>query len=183
MVEMDFPTYIVLNRAFSPQECEEILRIGHALPESGSAIFGDKKDTKLRSSQVAWMPRGFDAELEGKIMYYASHVNQSKYGFHLSQQLEPLQFTKYTHLDDHYDWHKDLGPGKHSIRKLSFSIQLTHPKDYEGANLEFFLHQGHHYRNQGSMILFPSFELHRVTSLIRGERFALVGWASGKPFA
>ena len=73
--------------------------------------------------------------------------------------------------------------GEH-YRKLTVIIQLTDPETYEGADLELQL--AHDYtpmtRAQGSMIVFPSFILHRVKPLISGERHSLVSWVCGAPF-
>ena len=35
---------------------------------------------------------------------------------------------------------------------------------------------------QGTLILFPSFILHEVTPVTKGERNSLVSWITGKPF-
>ena len=37
-------------------------------------------------------------------------------------------------------------------------------------------------RNQGSIIIFPSFMMHQVTPITKGIRNSLVLWAYGPPF-
>lgn len=183
MNQKDLPAYIVLNKAFTVEECQQILGLAAKAPVQEAGVFSANKDPNMRKGQVAWLPDTFESNLANKIKYLLSMVNQRKYQFKLTGFLEPLQFTCYTEGADHYDWHKDLGPGKHSIRKLSFSIQLSDPNNYTGCDLEFMFHKGMFYRNQGNMVIFPSYEVHRVTPLISGERYSLVGWASGPPFA
>ena len=64
-------------------------------------------------------------------------------------------------------------------RKLSFSVQLSHPNDYRGGDL--LLNNGAESisKNKGSMTLFPSHTLHEVTPVTKGVRYSLVGWVIG----
>ena len=77
------------------------------------------------------------------------------------------------------------------VRKLSLTINLNAPGDYEGGNLMF--DYGNHtdqdrfyecteIRPQGSMIVFPSYTYHCVTPITKGTRYSLVIWANGAPF-
>ena len=88
-----------------------------------------------------------------------------------------------------YDWHMDVGPGPvPSMRKLSYSI-LLNAGEYEGGELAF--HTGRTMEPPsgqtekgalGSMILFPSYLVHRVLPMTKGTRYAMVGWAHGNSF-
>lgn len=77
------------------------------------------------------------------------------------------------------------------VRKISATINLNAPGDYEGGNLKFDF--GHHatgdqfheceeIRPQGSIIVFPSFMDHCVTPVTKGTRYSLVVWNLGPPF-
>ena len=77
------------------------------------------------------------------------------------------------------------------IRKISITINLTNKNDYEGGNLKFDF--GSHTKNerffecleareQGSIIVFPSYTYHCVTPVTKGTRYSLVLWCSGEPF-
>ena len=77
------------------------------------------------------------------------------------------------------------------VRKLSMTLNLNQPGDYEGGNLKFDF--GHHtdgeqfheceeIRPQGSMVVFPSFIDHCVTPVTKGTRYSLVLWSLGQPF-
>ena len=82
------------------------------------------------------------------------------------------------------------------IRKLSVTISLNDPDEYDGGNLEFdFRNQVDWERNKkskikscteirprGSGIVFPSFVWHRVSPVTRGTRYSLVVWNLGYPF-
>ena len=68
------------------------------------------------------------------------------------------------------------------IRKLSFSIQLSDPDDYEGGNLQLMDENNKSYiapRQRGTIILFDSRTPHRVQKVRSGERKSIVGWVVG----
>ena len=76
------------------------------------------------------------------------------------------------------------------IRKLSVTVNLTTPGNYEGGNLRFDMgpHQIKRYvtckeiRPRGSIIIFPSHIYHQVTPVTKGTRYSLVMWNLGYPF-
>ena len=78
------------------------------------------------------------------------------------------------------------------IRKLSLTINLNEPGDYDGGNLKFDfgsnredghqIHEVEEIRPQGSIIVFPSYQYHCVTPVTRGTRYSLVLWCLGEPW-
>jgi PKHD-type hydroxylase len=77
------------------------------------------------------------------------------------------------------------------VRKLSVTINLNKPGEYEGGNLKFDygphshvnrFHECEEIRPQGSIIVFPSSLYHQVTPVTKGTRYSLVLWTLGKPF-
>ena len=70
----------------------------------------------------------------------------------------------------------DLGSGQHETRKLSFIIGLSPTESYEGGEVIFKV--GPEEKaikiEQGKMITFPSFVLHKVAPVTKGERYVLV---------
>ena len=71
-----------------------------------------------------------------------------------------------------------------NIRKLSFTLQLSDPSDYDGGDLCLYFGEDAEVikREQGYVALFPSYVLHEVTPVTRGTRYSLVSWITGKPF-
>ena len=68
---------------------------------------------------------------------------------------------------------------------LSFVLPLSDPESYEGG--ELVLKPSFQEKSipleQGKIIVFPSFILHKVTPVTSGTRYMLVGWLRGKiPF-
>ena len=70
------------------------------------------------------------------------------------------------------------------VRKLSISIQLTNPEDYEGGELYLYNDDKGNLmdKTQGTLIIFPSYVLHEVMPVTKGERNSLVTWVTGKQF-
>ena len=87
-----------------------------------------------------------------------------------------------------FDWHIDeMNPRKDGkIRKLSMSILLNDPSEYEGGVLEFNtpngLFQCKELNQAGSLVVFPSNVSHRVTPVTKGTRYSLVSWSLGPPY-
>jgi len=114
---------------------------------------------------------------------YLMDVNKYYYGFDLTR-IEVMQLTRYQE-GGHYNWHMDnMGSGA-ANRKLSFTVNLSHEDEYEGGDLEIMMNSKDPIklsREKGTMNVFPSFMLHRVTPVTKGTRWSLVGWACGKRF-
>ena len=77
------------------------------------------------------------------------------------------------------------------VRKLSMTINLNKPGEYDGGNLKFDFgphaagkrfHEVEEIRPQGSIIVFPSYTYHQVTPVTRGTRYSMVLWSLGQPF-
>ena len=84
---------------------------------------------------------------------------------------------------DFYRQHTDWG-SIHGTRKISFTMQLSDPSEYEGG--EVVLYDGPQpqvtNKTQGTATFFPSWTLHEVKPITEGERWALVGWFCGPPY-
>lgn len=77
----------------------------------------------------------------------------------------------------------DCGVEVQNRRKVSVTVQLSSPEEYEGGDLEFNLGNvisGP--REQGAAVIFPSFYLHRVTPITKGVRKSFVLWVGGEPY-
>jgi PKHD-type hydroxylase len=60
-------------------------------------------------------------------------------------------------------------------------MQLSDPSEYEGGDL--LLHTGDEpiviNKQKGMLVMFPSYTLHEVTPVTKGERYSLVAWVHG----
>ena len=112
-----------------------------------------------------------------------------------------MQYTRYA-KGMFYGWHNDAGLSTQykpvangnrmdglgqdfvnenieMVRKLSFSLQLSHPDDYEGGNVQLLDEAGKSYitpRQRGTIVLFDSRTQHRVLKVTKGVRKSIVGW-------
>jgi predicted 2-oxoglutarate/Fe(II)-dependent dioxygenase YbiX len=136
----------------------------------------------VRRSQVAFL--GLEDKhrwLYGRIWEAAEEINRLGFGVDISAVEGNIQLARYASGDlGFYDWHTDFA-GYRPLRKISISIQLSRPEDYDGGDLEL------HFNNRpqslekarGALLAFPSFVLHRVAPVTRGTRFSLVAWVLG----
>jgi PKHD-type hydroxylase len=118
-----------------------------------------------------------------KLAELAIMTNNQRYLFDILGFKQELQLTRYSE-GDFFDWHLDFGVDGISTRKLSMTIQLLDPDDYEGGDLEFMIKQNivKAPRKKGTVIIFTSFILHRITPITKGTRQSIVGWVVGPPY-
>ena len=180
----DFPHEMCWHKdAFTAEELDAIIRIGEQI-EQHRGITGGGDNSAVRDSYVSWL---FPNEITGWIFERLTgvvlSVNEAFYKFDLDGFFQGLQFTKYTAPGQHYTWHCDRG-ARMGVRKLSLSLQLSDPDDYEGGDLQlkFGEEEQTASRERGMIALFPSWSLHRVTPVTKGTRYSLVAWVSGPPF-
>lgn len=178
---------------------------------------GKKEDEYyIRDSEISWLT---DQWIYDLVWPYVNTANEESGWNYDVDSSESFQFTKYS-LNQFYGWHSDGGGDIHAaykrfypgvngfglecprgytpeahnvgkVRKISVTINLNRPGDYEGGNLKFDYgphSAGDRYkecveiRPQGSIIVFPSYMYHQVTPVTRGTRYSLVLWVTGKPF-
>lgn len=177
-----YQPFIVFDNLFSFEECNEIKELGYNLQVNDSMIASHKTNDSIRKSSNSWIPHSKEIDwLFRKVSKNILECNLKWYGFDIVGFEEMFQFTEYKE-GDFYTWHSDLGNDYMSKRKLSVVIQLTNPDEYEGGDLQFFSARNQKLpKKLGDMIVFPSFEQHRVTPIKSGVRNSLVLWVSG-PF-
>jgi PKHD-type hydroxylase len=119
-------------------------------------------------------------------MDYIVQANDTLWQFELVSAPELIQFTEY-HAEDegHYTWHQDIGPDSASLRKISVTVQLSDPEDYEGGDLQLW--QGGNSvqtaeRGAGVVFIFPSYMMHRVSKVTKGVRRSFVLWVGGEHY-
>ena len=115
-----------------------------------------------------------------KLTELVNHANDLYFRFDLDE-IHLLQFTTYG-VGEFYKLHADSGITSYNrYIKLSFSMQLSHPEDYEGGDL-VVLHSHEKEiasRERGVIAFYPSNTLHEVTKVTKGVRKSLVGLVSG----
>ncbi len=174
--------YCWIAQAFSEAECERIIALGRAIGTATGTVDNSSSGGKIRESRVAWIENRPESDwIFAKLGELAQQVNRERYHLDLTGFTESLQYTEYP-PDGHYNWHQDFASGTFSIRKLSQVVLLSDPADFEGGALEFFNDKGCYPNLRGTVVMFPSFEFHRVVPVTLGLRCSLVSWVSGPPF-
>ncbi len=165
------------------EECRSVLELASTrqthdakvVSKAESLEYGRRKST-LRHVYPDEQSNWFFVKMQDLIMHCNKGFQYDIQGF-----LEGVQVATYD-IGGHFDWHMDAGPGKLSIRKLSITIQMTPPEEYQGGELEFMGQDRLAPRDQGTAIVFPTFLFHRVRPVTKGSRVAAVTWVHGSPF-
>jgi PKHD-type hydroxylase len=178
------PPYVFFEKFFSNDECDYIIDIGERCNFFDSGVAYEPNSINRRSKN-SWIENNFESEwIYRRLEDICRYENSTKFMFELSGFYEYLQYTVYSgDSGDFYKSHRDSGYGMLSIRKLSIVVMLSHPQEYEGGNLELFIADNYvpMPKEKGSIIIFPSYEWHRVTEVTKGKRRSLVSWISGPP--
>lgn len=181
---------VVWENLFTPAELDAVEQIGDRLHQEKAELLAKNTGRdSIRVTRVAWLMR--DAQTES---FYARmeevvlRLNAQFFHYDLSGVMT-FQYAVYDGTEGgHFDWHKDYGKDygapDQEPRKLSLSIQLSDPANYQGGELE--VRAGNITdvapKTRGAVIAFPSYVLHRVTPTTSGIRKSLVVWAVGPEF-
>jgi PKHD-type hydroxylase len=164
---------------FNANECKQIIALGDDM-DSAKVTPDGIEDHKIRDGKVKFLvPNETTIPLMDKLLQVVTNAN-AVFQFDIDS-FEAIQLARYDE-GDHYAWHKDIGNGQSQYRKLSLSVQLSADSDYEGGDFQFWGPDGSPHsvtRELGSVIVFPSWERHRVTPVTRGTRWSLVAWSAG----
>lgn len=177
-------SYAYWNNAFSKIECEQIINIAKDKGLVKGKTLNDEKTTGVRDSKIIWLYSNDNLDWAfRRVTDIVTNLNERFFKFDLFGMLEGFQFTNYTAPGGKYGRHVDSALNI-PIRKLSVSIQLTNPEEYEGGELYLYTNEEGKVMDkaQGTLILFPSYTLHEVMPVTKGERNSLVSWVTGKSF-
>jgi PKHD-type hydroxylase len=173
--------YAFWNNAFSKEECQKIINIAK---DKGLIKGTTEEKSNIRDSKISWLyPIDNMDWVFRRVTDITLNLNERFFKFDLFGLNEGFQFTNYESPSGKYGKHVDRGMNM-PVRKLSISIQLTNPDEYEGGELYLYdADKGNLMdKTQGTLILFPSYVLHEVMPVTKGERNSLVTWVTGKQF-
>jgi PKHD-type hydroxylase len=173
--------YAYWNNAFSKEECQTIINIAK---DKGLVTGTTKGESDARESKVSWLYSVDNIEWAfRRVTDITLNLNERFFKFDLFGLNEGFQFTNYEAPSGKYGKHIDRSMNM-PVRKLSISIQLTNPEEYEGGELKLYDGEKETVmdKTQGTLIIFPSYVLHEVMPVTRGERNSLVTWVTGKQF-
>ena len=191
--------YVFWDQLFTDEELEKVVEYCETLEKiEGTTVGKDgKSDTEdtSRKSTIAWArPTDENQWIFDRLLYVADQLNRRFYEFDLNG-FETFQYTVYDgEKNQKYDYHMDtvLGMDKPiemmETRKLSLSIILSDPSEYEGG--EFYIQSGSPdpenlmkmEQPKGRVLGFPSFMIHGVAPVTKGTRRSIVVWVEGPKF-
>jgi len=168
----------------------------------GNSISNNISDKNIRNNKMGWI---FDTNWFSSVLYYyVEKANRENFLYDINGfEDNVLQYSKYG-VGEHYTWHSDenierqqniipeitdadrmhnfSNISSESVRKLSVSLQLSDPSEYEGGELQIMDSLGKLYtcpKEMGTIIIFDSRARHRVRKVKSGVRKSLVGWVMG----
>ena len=158
--------------------------------ESGKVGNEDKKDDEpTRKSEICWIN---DSNLSMELFNAINICNNENWSYDLDG-CDAIQYGTYSD-GGYYDWHVDIEQkvkfidGKYLARKLSMTIWLNDPDEYEGGEFDIEIkgpRMDVRYDTlklkKGSIVVFPSDKWHRVRPVTSGVRKSLVTWFRGPP--
>lgn len=176
-----------ISDGFTQHECERIIVAGDNTLAKEALLVGRNRDHNLRRAELIWLD---DVEGMGWVMDrlidLVRQSNADLFDFDVREFAESPQVASYSSADaGHFAWHSDIGDGPLARkRKLTLVLQLSKEGSYAGGNLEVMpsAHVVAASRSQGSVTIFPSFQLHQVTPMTQGTRHSLTVWAHGPAF-
>jgi len=187
--------YYHFNNTLSDSMISNIFEIISNLNFAQGNLAEETQDVDHRTSQVKWIKTS--KETSDLFLFLANlinHANNEYFNFDIINSPEAVQYTEYNGLDKgKYDWHVDSSSSPDDsyipiYRKLSLTIQLSDPSEYEGGDLEINIPDPEKNniikcpKEKGKIIIFPSYMWHRVTPVTKGVRKSLVWWVGGSPF-
>lgn len=190
-------TSVVCRPLLRPEDCDALLAgLAGARWEPGLTAVPDDRDVASGPRRSCVLTRDVPEALLTNVIAEVTRLGRDHFGYDLTGPSadDPPQVMRYT-VGDEFDWHFDCGidAPPYGTRKLSFSVQLSDPADYDGGDLELAAYQLGYSpevltpqraaaRGRGVLLAFGAFHVHRVSPVTRGARHALVGWIHGPAF-
>ena len=127
---------------FTPDQCRQIIDCGRRQPpqkaQVGMGKPGGGYDTKKRVTTISWIPFKEMSFMYQDLNRFIQKCNENHFGFGDIRITEQAQFTEYPE-GGFYDWHMDCDVNmQHEppVRKLSMTLLLNDPSEFEGGDLE-----------------------------------------------
>jgi PKHD-type hydroxylase len=187
------PSHVLWNNLFTE---DELLKLENTCAkeqlEKAVTVGAGEDCDDLRRSRVKFINRNDENYwIFNKFNNLIDRVNNIYFEFDL-YGYESFHYTTYDSSNSGmYDWHMDAildnNTTTDSMRKLTLVMLLTEPQVHFSGG-EFQLNVGMEKNaitpelNRGSIVVFPSFMIHRVKPVLLGTRRSIVIWVEGPKF-
>ena len=193
--------YVYWDDMFNEEELKKVIEYCETLEKMDGTTVGKNGEqvvsNEARISTIAWAnPKEENQWIFDRFLWVADRLNERFYEFDLNG-FESFQYTTYKANKKNpgkYDYHMDTIMGLDKpiemaeTRKLSMSLILSDPDEYEGG--EFYIQTGSPDQDKllkmeqkkGRCLAFPSFMIHGVAPVTKGTRRSIVVWVEGPKF-
>jgi PKHD-type hydroxylase len=184
--DVNYDNYYWFENGFTADELSDIEELTKTI-EFQTANVGQHNavTSDHRKSKIKWCPQTDSFKwVYDKLQNMIFEANEMMWKMNITHMREEIQYTEYyDNNSGGYEWHMDCGKGIQNQRKISVTVQLSDPDEYEGGDLEFNIGKEITApRGKGNVVIFPSFFLHRVTPVTKGTRKSFVLWVGGEPY-
>ncbi len=174
--------YVFLNSPFTKEELDKINDLwDEQQAREGTLSGSDNVNYDKRKAREQFIQQDGNEWIYDKIGLTCIMVNTTRFKLEITGFRGPLRLLQYKE-GDFFDWHMDLAPGSHSTRKVVACIQLSDEEEYSGGDLQLVTENTSVPKSKGSIAVFPSYLLHRVTPVLSGCRKSLVALIAGPPY-
>jgi len=191
-IKTDFTNFYYYPQVFSSNDIlhlEQIIHKNYSFHKGqvGTVELGNLDSNLYNNRDIAYLP--FDETtkwLYEKLEKLVIQANEVLFNFSITHVTDLIHYVIYPENGGHLDWHMDIGKFGVNKRKLALTVQLSDPSEYDGGEFEIWFNNKNNFielpRKKGDVIVFPTFLMHRVKPITRGQRKALVFWVGGEPF-
>ena len=179
---------VTLGGIFSEEEIQKIKNIASDVEVSPPLVGGKGEQRDIRKCQLKWLHvTETNTWVYQRLVDAIQKINNEYFNLNL-YGLQTLQYTIYDATNNEfYKAHRDTfgAPVDGLVRKLTFSIQLSDPSEYEGGDLitDVDYHPETASKTKGDMIFFLANSVHEAQPVTKGIRHVLVGWVVGPPLS
>ena len=199
---INWNNYYIFSEALSTEICDKIISLGSDFIEGTvsvnkgigreQAVDNNIRNNKLQPTSEQWL-----YDLFWPYMVKANEKAGWNYKIETAEEFHICQYDK----GEFYDWHIDGRADTLSVyteeevgnnnfllgrvRKLTLIALLN--DDYRGGELELIHYEKENFEiinpdiGKGSILIFPSSQEHRVTPVLGGCRYSLIGLFLGPP--
>jgi PKHD-type hydroxylase len=172
------------DNIFTDPEINSIVSYGDSLELERSKTEGKQKDNYRSGKFKMFGPDASNKWIFDRLIQAMTNLNERDFQLDL-WGFDHVQYTVYNE-GDQYNTHSDIvfGHARSLTRKLSCSLILNDASEYTGGEFDIIESADPTpvEQKKGRLIVFPSYQLHRVRPVLSGIRKSLVIWVVGPPF-
>jgi PKHD-type hydroxylase len=190
--DSNWNTFYYFKNVFNDRMIEDLDRMVYSNYTFSKGMVGfrelgnqtDSHETNNRN--IAYIEPKANSQWLYELLFPLALEANRVFQFDIDIVTDPIHYVVYPEDGGHLDWHTDVGAYGVNKRKLAMTVQLSDPSDYDGGDFEIWIGGKDGFitvpREKGDVIVFPTFCMHRVKPITRGQRKCLVFWTGGRPF-